>query len=46
MRAAICRISASLSSGTGELTGLTGEMQIKMPGGKHFYEFSYTLPDA
>ena len=33
-------------SGTGELTGLTGEMQIQMPGGKHFYEFSYALPVA
>jgi len=33
-------------SGTGELTGLTGDMQIKMPDGKHFYEFSYALPEA
>jgi hypothetical protein len=33
-------------SGTGELTGLAGDMQIKMPGGKHFYQFSYALPDA
>jgi hypothetical protein len=32
-------------SGTGELTDLAGEMQIKTPGGKHFYEFSYTLPE-
>jgi len=32
-------------SGTGDLTGLAGEMQIKIPGGKHFYEFSYTLPE-
>jgi hypothetical protein len=31
-------------SGTGELTGLTGDMQIKMPDGKHFYDFSYSLP--
>jgi hypothetical protein len=31
-------------SGTAELTGLVGEMQIKFPEGKHFYEFSYTLP--
>jgi|SRR5450432_3456891 hypothetical protein len=31
-------------SGTGELTGLTGEMQIRMPDGKHFYDFSYSLP--
>ena len=32
-------------SGTGELTGLTGDMQIKMPDGKHFYDFSYSLPE-
>jgi hypothetical protein len=33
-------------SGTGDLTGLAGDMQIKMPGRKHFYEFSFTLPDG
>jgi hypothetical protein len=32
-------------SGTGDLIGLTGEMQIKFPDGKHFYEFSYSLPE-
>ena len=32
-------------SGTGDLAGLTGEMQIKFPDGKHFYEFNYTLPE-
>lgn len=32
-------------SGTGDLTGLTGDMQIKFPDGKHFYEFSYALPE-
>ena len=31
-------------SGTGELSGLAGTMTIKIEGGKHFYEFSYTLP--
>lgn len=31
-------------SGTGDLTGLTGDMQIKFPDGKHFYEFNYGLP--
>jgi hypothetical protein len=30
-------------SGTGELTGLTGKMTIKIEGGKHFYEFQYSL---
>ncbi|HVM91272.1 MAG TPA: DUF3224 domain-containing protein [Terriglobales bacterium] len=32
-------------SGTGELTGLTGSLTIRIEaGGKHFYEFEYTLP--
>ena len=32
-------------SGTGELTGLTGTMNIVIAqGGKHSYEFDYTLP--
>jgi len=32
-------------SGTGQLTGLTGAMNIIIaPDGKHFYEFDYTLP--
>jgi hypothetical protein len=30
-------------SGTGELTGLTGEMAIIIAGGKHSYEFEYTV---
>ncbi|MEP6817987.1 MAG: DUF3224 domain-containing protein [bacterium] len=30
-------------SGTGELIGLTGTMDIKVTDGKHFYEFEYTL---
>jgi hypothetical protein len=33
-------------SGTGELAGLTGRMTIKIEGGKHFYEFEYTLADG
>jgi hypothetical protein len=33
-------------SGTGELVGLGGEMQIKISEGKHFYEFSFTLPES
>ncbi|HTC67525.1 MAG TPA: DUF3224 domain-containing protein [Candidatus Acidoferrum sp.] len=39
-------ISVAPDSGTGELTSLTGDMQIKMPGGKQFYEFSYALPES
>lgn len=30
-------------SGTGELTGLSGSMQIIIKEGKHFYEFEYAL---
>lgn len=33
-------------SGTGELTGLTGKMEIKIEGGKHYYDFEYTLAEA
>jgi hypothetical protein len=32
-------------SGTGQLVGLTGSMSIVVAGGKHSYEFDYTLPD-
>jgi len=31
-------------SGTGELTGIAGTLNIKIEGGKHFYNFEYTLP--
>jgi hypothetical protein len=30
-------------SGTGELTGLTGSMKIKIDGGAHSYEFDYSF---
>ena len=33
-------------SGTGQLVGLTGKLEIKMADGKHFYEFDYTLPET
>lgn len=34
-------------SGTGGLTGLSGSMNILIEaGGKHTYDFQYTLPDA
>ncbi|MGH8172239.1 MAG: DUF3224 domain-containing protein [Rhodanobacteraceae bacterium] len=34
-------------SGSGELAGLGGTMKIVIEtGGKHFYEFDYTLPSA
>ena len=32
-------------SGTGSLAGLTGSMTIQVEGGKHFYQFEYTLPE-
>ena len=31
-------------SGTGELVGITGQFDITITDGKHFYEFDYTLP--
>jgi hypothetical protein len=31
-------------SGTGELAGLTGTMQIRIESGQHSYSFDYTLP--
>ena len=33
-------------SGSGELVGLTGKMTINIEGGKHSYDFEYSLPDA
>jgi hypothetical protein len=38
-------ISVVPDSGTGELIGLTGKLNIRIePGGKHFYDFDYELP--
>ena len=33
-------------SGTGQLAGITGKMNIIITNGKHSYEFEYTLPEA
>ena len=33
-------------SGTGDLTVLSGSMQIRIEDGKHFYDFDYTLPEV
>jgi hypothetical protein len=30
-------------SGTGELAGLAGKMEIKIADGKHYYDFAFTL---
>lgn len=32
-------------SGTEELTGISGKMTIKIEGGKHFYDFEYSLTE-
>jgi hypothetical protein len=37
------RIVVVPDSGTGELAGLSGRIDIRMEGGKHYYEFDYTL---
>lgn len=33
-------------SGSGQLVGLQGKLDIQVVDGKHRYEFEYTLPDA
>lgn len=33
-------------SGTGQLTGLTGTLNIVIADGKHSYDLDYTIPDA
>jgi hypothetical protein len=33
-------------SGTGQLEGITGKMNIIIAEGKHSYDFEYTLPNA
>ena len=33
-------------SGTGELEGLSGKLDIKIEDGKHFYEFEYSLAES
>lgn len=38
------RVEVAPDSGTGELAGLTGSMQIDIKDGQHFYRFDYTLP--
>ena len=38
-------ISVIPDSGTGDLVGIEGEMQIRIVDRKHFYDFEYSLPD-
>lgn len=33
-------------SGTGELTGIAGRMDIEIDGAKHFYDLEYTIAEA
>jgi hypothetical protein len=33
-------------SGTGQLAGLAGKMDIQIADGKHSYDFAYNLPDS
>lgn len=33
-------------SGTGELTGLTGSMTIRIENGQHFYDFEFLITDG
>jgi Protein of unknown function (DUF3224) len=33
-------------SGAEQLAGLSGKLNIRIEGGKHFYDFDYTLPSA
>jgi hypothetical protein len=44
--AAQLNVSVVPDSGTGELTGISGKMDIKITDGKHFYEFDYTITPA
>ncbi|HEY5801566.1 MAG TPA: DUF3224 domain-containing protein [Burkholderiaceae bacterium] len=37
-------VTVVADSGTGELVGLAGSMDIVITDGKHFYDFTYTLP--
>ena len=39
------KLEVAPDSGTGEFTGLTGQMQIEIKDGQHFYRFEYQLPE-
>ena len=40
------RLEVAPDSGTGELVGLSGQMQIEINEGQHLYRFEYTLGDS
>ncbi|WP_374347672.1 DUF3224 domain-containing protein [Chitinimonas sp.] len=33
-------------SGSADLTGIAGQFEIRIEGGKHYYRFDYTLPET
>jgi hypothetical protein len=39
-------INVAPDSGTGQLAGITGKMNIIITNGKHSYDFEYTLPET
>ncbi len=41
---AVAEIKVVKDSGTADLTGITGTLQITITGGVHHYDFTYTLP--
>jgi hypothetical protein len=44
--APLLTITVVPDSGTGQLAGITGKMNITIADGKHSYDFEYTLPTA
>jgi hypothetical protein len=48
MERGVPRLSVTVvpDSGTGQLAGLAGTMDIQIAAGKHSYDFAYTLPAA
>lgn len=42
--AAQLTITVVPDSGTGELSGITGSMAIEITDGRHYYDFTYSLP--
>lgn len=43
---AVLDVTVVPNSGTGELKGLTGTLQIRIDKGAHSYDFAYALPSA
>lgn len=39
-------VAVVADSGTGELSGLSGKLAIRIEGGKHYYDFDYALAVA